>query len=1109
MANRDNYQLLIGKLDEFIRRYYINQLIRGTLYSVGLILLLFLAVNLLEHYFYFSTTGRKLLFFSFLGISLSAIAMWILIPLLHYFRLGQVISHEQAATIIGQHFTNVKDKLLNILQLKRQADEASDTALILASINQKSEEIRLVPFQAAIDLSQNRRYLKYALPPLLLLLVLLFAAPSIIRDSTERLIHNGREYLRPAPFQFQVAEDDLSVVQFGDYPLEVIVEGAQLPNEVFIEIDDYQYRLKKEAPNRFSYQFNNVQQEMRFRLSSGEVESYTYTLNVLKKPNINHFEVKLDYPEYTGRTDETVNNIGDLTVPAGTRINWVFNAENTQQIEIQFAGQDKAAELRRFSDDLFTLERRALKDETYKLYVSSEHLRRADSMAYSLAVIPDLYPEITVERFQDSTQRKLLFFAGEASDDYGLSRLTFNYQLRRKGSAAAAPVIVPLNRPQGKQARYDYTWDLQNIELQPGDELTYYFEVHDNDGVSGAKASRTGLMTYTVPTLEEISAQTEKNNSQIKDDLRKALEESQKIQQDLKKMREKLLQEKEMDWKTRKEFEKLLNRQQELQKQIEQAKNTFQQNLENQQEFKPTDENIQEKQEKLEELFEKAVDQEMQELMEQIQELMEQLQKDQALEMMKDVQLNDEEMEMEIDRLLELFKQLELEQQMQETMQELEKLAEEQEQLSEETREEQKSQEELQQQQEEINQEFDRIQEQMENMQQKNQELQKPMNIDQQKEQQDQIQEELNNSKEQLQKQQNQKASQSQQKASQKMKEMANNMSEQMQGQQMEQMQEDMESLRQLLENLVGLSFDQEDLIKQFGQAEINTPRYVDLVQQQFKIQDDFKLVEDSLQALAKRVIQIESFITDKVTDIKGNMRTSLEDLEERRKPQAAEHQQRAMTNINDLALMLSETMQQMQQQMSSMMSGAQMCQKPGGQGQQGQQPQDKISKGQELLNDEMKQTLERMRNGQRGSSEEFAKMAAKQAALRKALEQQQRERQQRGKGSKELQDIIDQMDKAEEELVNKRLHNEMLNRQQDILSRLLEHEKAERERELDEQRQSETASQRERELPPSLQEYIKKREAEIDMFKSVSPTLKPYYKYLVDEYFQSLRDNR
>ncbi len=42
--------------------------------------------------------------------------------------------------------------------------------------------------------------------------------------------------------------------------------------------------------------------------------------------------------------------------------------------------------------------------------------------------------------------------------------------------------------------------------------------------------------------------------------------------------------------------------------------------------------------------------------------------------------------------------------------------------------------------------------------------------------------------------------------------------------------------------------------------------------------------------------------------------------------------------------------------------------------------------------------------------------------------------------------------------------------------------------------------------MPPSLEEYIKKREAEIEMFKTVSPSLRPYYKMLVEEYYKSLK---
>ncbi|NBC06221.1 MAG: DUF4175 domain-containing protein [Bacteroidetes bacterium] len=1140
MATNDNYRLLIEKLDQFIRKYYINQLIRGVLYSVGLILLLFLVISTLEYYYYFSSGVRKLMFFSFLGISLVALAGWVGLPLLRYFRLGKVISHAQAAQIIGQHFTNVKDKLLNILQLRQQSEQnTAGRELILASVDQKSQEIEPVPFKKAIDLSANRKYLRYALPPLALLLIILFVNANMITDSTTRLVNNDREFERPAPFTFVLEDESPQVVQYEDYTLTVNVDGDQLPNEVLIDVDNYQYRLTKEAPNRFTYQFNNVQKDTEFRLFSSGVESRPYELDVLQKPNVLGFDVELDYPAYTQRRDEKLSSIGDLVVPAGTNIDWVFNAENTDDIQLRFSTEDELVATKRFSDDLFSHQRQVFKDQAYKLFISNEELPNADSISYTISVVPDLYPNISATKFQDSTQQKLFFFVGDASDDYGLRSLSFNYRIKKADGTQGELQTELLEKPGGKQIQYDHVFDMNELALEPGDEVSYYFEVYDNDAVNGSKSARTNLMLFSMPTVDEFKAMKEENDEKIKDELKKALDESRKIQEDMKKMREKLLQEKKLDWQNRKELEKMLDRQKELEKKIDEARKAFEENKKNQEEYSKQDEEMLKKQEQIQKMMEDVMSEEMKELMEQIEELMQELNKDEALEMMEDMEMSDEEMEMELDRMLELFKQMELEQQMNEAIEELQKLAEEQEKLSEETAEseeeqseeeqtdeseqdeeeqqqsdesnkeqsKEEKQKELEKKQEEIDEAFQKLKEKMENIEQKNEELEQPQEMESQDENMEDIQENIDQSQQQLQQQQNKKASESQKKASDKMKEMANSMQMQMQSAQMQQMEEDMDALRQLLENLVGLSFAQEDLKDKFDYTAINTPRYVELVQEQFKIEEDFKLVEDSLHALSKRVFQIESFVTEKVTEIKQNMRSSLEELEERRKPDASNHQQRSMKNLNDLALMLSEVMNQMQQQMSGQMAGNQMCNNPGGKGNSGKVPKDKISQGQKSLNQQMKKMRDQMMKGKGGpGAKEFAKMAARQAALRKALKEKQRELQEKGKGSKELQEIMDQMDKIEEDLVNKRLSNEMQKRQQDILSRLLEHEKAEREREFEEKRKAEQATQKEREMPPSLEEYIKKREAEIEMYKSVSPSLKPYYKSLVEEYFKSLK---
>jgi len=1112
MVQSGNYHILIQKLDAFKRRFYLNKLIRGSLITVGSVLAVFLVYALLENQFYFGGTTRKLLLASFIVMSMASLGYLVLWPLAQYYRLGKIISHDQAAAIIGNHFGHIQDKLLNILQLKRQADHTEgNTELLFAGIEQKTKEIELIPFKAAIDLNSNRKYLRYVLPPAFVLLTLLVAAPSIIRDSTNRLIHTNKIYEREAPFRFLInPEQSLSVLQYEDYELQVTTEGSMTPAEVFIEIDNYSYRLRKDGASSFSYHFKNVQDDTPFKIYAGPVSSPEMTLAVIKKPGIISFDIGLDYPSYTGRRDEDLNNIGDLVVPEGTQLTWDIQAAHTEALDALFEGQSSKIEAERRSEDRFILKSRASRDGRYTLYLNNSLISRPDSVQYTIRVVPDRFPGIRVESFADSLETNLIYFAGHADDDYGIRSLTFQYEHVDANNNIIEIKTQGLGVPHPTQFSYTHTFDINSIELKAGEELRYYFEVHDNDAIHGSKVSRTPVMQYRKPTVEEYAKKETENNANILFNLEKSLKETKDLQEDMKRIREKLMQEKKAEWQDKKEIEKLIERHHTLQSQMQDALEKFKENIQNQEEHSKPSAELLEKQEKVQKLFEELMSDEMKELMKKMEELLKELEKEGAIEMMENFEMNDQELEKELDRMLELFKQLEVEAGMEKQIEKLEELAKEQEDLSKETEENQKPNEELGEDQEQLNEKFDDIQKDMEDLLKKNEELERPKNMDGAKEQMDKIDQDMQNSKDQIDQKENKNASKSQKNAAQRMKDMAAQMAAQMKEGEMEQMEEDMAMLRQLLENLVTLSFDQEQLIIDFGGTEVSTPRYVSLVQDQFKIKDDFKVVEDTLQALSKRVTQIESFVHEKVTDIKVNLNKSIEQLEERNKVVSSDHQQRTMTYLNDLALMLSEVMNQMQQQMSSMMPGSQMCNKPGGKGsgKSGRVPMDKITQGQEGLNGEMQKLSEQLKKGEKGKmSKEFAQLAARQAALRKALRDLSQDKKEQGKGMPELDNISDEMNKIEIELVNKRLNNETLKRQQDIMTRLLEAEKSDRQRDQDEKRQAETAREQLRSMPPALEQYIKQREAEIEQYKSVSPDLKPYYKFLVEEYYQSLKN--
>jgi hypothetical protein len=141
------------------------------------------------------------------------------------------------------------------------------------------------------------------------------------------------------------------------------------------------------------------------------------------------------------------------------------------------------------------------------------------------------------------------------------------------------------------------------------------------------------------------------------------------------------------------------------------------------------------------------------------------------------------------------------------------------------------------------------------------------------------------------------------------------------------------------------------------------------------------------------------------------------------------------------------------------------------------------------------------------GISQELAKMAAQQEALRNALQQLDKESNKDGQGKLgDLQKIIKQMEENEKDIVNKRINDATLNRQQDILTRLLESEKAERQREQEERRESNEGRETAR-TPPQFEEYKKLKLRETELLKTIPPSFTTFYKNLVNSYFQSIEE--
>lgn len=1110
MSNSPAYQSLLARLDAFIRKYYKNKMIRGAIYCVALIIGTYLLVTLLEYFGRFNIAMRTFLFWAFIATVGFVIVRFFAIPLFKMLRLGKTISHTQAAAIIGKHFPNVQDKLLNTLQLKERENNHEDNSLLEASINQRINELRPVPFSSAIDLRDNRKYLKWALPPLSVFLILLFAAPSILTKPTERLIRHGQIIAEEAPFTISVKNEKLETPENSDFTITLELSGKEIPDKIYVVQNGQQWLVERESAIDFSYTFKNVQKDTPFAFLASGFYSDQYDLKVIPTPRLLDFSVHLNYPDYIGRTDEDIRNTGDLLVPQGTKITWEFTTKNTDALSIHFNDSTYVMT----GEDEYLFSQTAYATNMYWLHTANQYISSQDSINYRLQVVPDVLPMIAVTEEKDSSSYKQFYFSGEVRDDYGFRRLTFNYQLTYRENGEMDNTLKTVELPVTRENVTDeffYNWDLNPIGLMPGDKISYYFEVWDNDGVSGSKSSKTGMREYAAPTEEELEEDLDQQNEDIKEKLEESVKEAKELEKALEELQRQLLEKKEMSWQDKKKLEELMKKQQELQEQVQEIQQQNEKKNQQQSEFEKPNEKLQEKQRQLEELMDQVMTPELQKMMEELQKMMDELNKDEIQKELEQMDLNNEDLEKELDRALEQFKQLEWEQKMEKTIDKLKELAEEQEKLSEESEKKETKSEDLEKKQEELNKEFEELKKELDEAEKLNEELENPNPMPDTEQKEEEIGEEQKESKESLSKNKKSSASKSQKSAGEKMKEMAEQMEMAMESGEQEQQEEDMEALRALLENIITLSFDQEELMASFKSIDQKDPNYNKLGHTQRKLKDDSKMVEDSLFALSMRVPQISAAVNHEINLVNENMEKAIENIPDRRTPEVTTSQQYVMTSFNNLALMLDEALQQMQSKSQCNKPGSGSCNKPGGKGKKPSPSAGDMKKMQESLAKQLEEMKKQGKNqgksGEGGQqSQQLAQMAAKQAAIRKAVEEKAAELNEDGSGNgNEMKEISKDMEEIQKDIVNNEISEETLRKQKDIEIRLLKAEEAERIRGQEEKRKSNEAQDYPTSNPTKYADYIRRKQQETELLKTVPPTLKPYYKEKVNSYFNKL----
>ena len=1038
--------------------------------------------------------GRTLLFWTFICVEIFLLFRFILFPIFKLFKLQKGIDYKEASAIIGNHFTEVNDKLTNFLQLSDFDLHQNKSELLLASIEQKANSLQPIPFGNAINFNTNRKYLPLAILPILLFGFFYVSGNSkIITQSLNRVVHFQDQFLPQAPFEFMLLNNNLQTEQNKDFIIRIKTKGKIVPENAMIFIGDESYFMESTKGGEFQYRIEKPTSNILFHVEANAVSSSDYELNVVTVPSISNFEMHLNFPSYLKKKQEIIKGNGNTILPEGTWVTWRINTMATQSIlwkdltsSFSFAK----------SENGFTLSKQISQNTEYQILTSNAKVKNYEKLNYQISVIKDQFPTINVNNAPDSLKIDKNYVLGQISDDYGLSKLQVVYYPKNK------PEIVNRGTIAVKSNLYDqfiFAFP-SSLPVEQGVSYEYYFEVFDNDAIHNFKSSKSSVFSNRIATNDEKEDQQFQQQNESINGLEKSLKNQDKQISEMDKLQKFGKEKDNLEFKDQQKINDFIKRQNQQDKMMKDFAEKMKDNLDKSKTDKK-DEFKEELQKRLE-----NVDQDLEKnkkLLDELKELNDKIRQEDLMEKMDKFKQTAKNQSKSLEQLVELTKKYYVQKKAEQLKDKLDKLSDKQENLS------NKEKENTKENQDEINKEFNKIQEDLQELNKENKELKKPLDIPNDQDQEKSIDEDLKKASDELQKDKKASAKPKQRSAAKKMKQMSQKMEQEMDGGEKEQIEEDIAMLRQVLDNLLAFSFSQEDLMGKFKGYKIGSPAFNKALKNQQDLKLQFKHIDDSLFAMSLRNPKIGENITKEIGNAHYNLDKSLEILVDTQIAKGVSHQQYTVSSANKLADFLSDILNNMQMSMSGegagkpkpgqgdgmqlpdiikkqeglvnkMKDGMKKGPKPGQKPGEGDKPGEGSKPGKE--GDKGKDGKGKTQGGSsegengedgEGDAKAIMEIYKEQKQLREAL---QNELNKQGIGVSG-QNALEQMKQIEKQLLNKGFKNETLQKILNVKQELLKLNTAVQQQGQENKRQAETNkkefSNQAKPLPSALLDYL------------------------------------
>ncbi len=1090
-------------------------LLKGLLLLVVIALVVNLTLPILELLGLSSVADRTLLFYSGILVLIFTSFLLVFIPAINLLKPISNNEFYKLAQTVGNHFPDINDKLLNTIQLY---ENKKQTDLSKAAIISQLQKLEKYNFTDVISFALLKKTILLASTSVIATVILFFAFP-LLGNSVVKIINYSNEYAIPKKYRFYIEPQNITVTKGEDVIIKINVVGGEPSFVTFFskdrEKESYQKTLLLPDSNKvFSHSIKSISNTTKYYAVAEDIKSNEFTITVIDKPIISELELKIIPPNYTKLETTIQKDDGNIFALVGSKIKLsVVSTKKLSGGKIVFSDSTKKELSINNSQGITDF--RIFKDKNYEIkIVDNDGNSNENPIEYSVKTKVDYFPEIEVIEPEEDialTKSEIINALIKIKDDFGFRKLVLMHKLTSTNFGEAedkySSQIISIKKSVASQEVF-YSWSLSELMLAAGDVVSFYFEVFDNDNISGPKSAKSKEFHLRVPTMEELFKNADDVQEEVKINLEEVLKEAEKLKEDMENLGNELKKdEKEITWDEKKKIEETSKRFEKLQNQIKEAQKKIEKTKENLDDNSLLSKETLEKYNELQKLMDEMNSEDMKNAMEQLQKQMENMNRDKAQQSLEDMKFDEEMFKKSIERTVNLLKRIQIEQKMDEVIKRTEKLQKEINELKEETEKSDLSKKsdkkDLEKKEEEISKQLEQLKEEMKNLQEKMSEFKEMPNEGMEK-----LQKEMESqkNKELTEQMKNMLKESMKMEAMEQMQQMSQNM-EQMK-KQMQQMQQQMQQQNQMqvlfemmkgINNLLSLSKEEEALKNEMNKGGKNGKQNFDDLQKQKEISDGLDKTLKSMSELSQKTFAITPEMGKALGNAKKKMNDAMQGMQNNNSSMAIAGQKGAMKYLNEAASMMKGNMEQM-------MNGN------GGQG--GGMPS-MMQQMQQMSQQQMglNQLTQQLKQGGKLTPQQQAglqRLQQQQEIIKKSLEQLNKESKERGDSktlTSNLEKILEEMREVITNMNTSKVDDDLIQSQNKILSKLLDAQRSINERDFEKNRESKSSKNFNRKSPEELRLYSEKTKIKDELMKLINEGYSKDYEELIKKYYEILEE--